>query len=123
MGAGAESADVWVLGTGPVEHTSLLPSEGKPRIRRILGNLPSRAADNLFWFGRYLERAEAVLRMVRALAGRLIERHTNARSTPNDVGAPTCDALPERLEPRALLDGAGAPAGGEKARRSDEVPS
>jgi uncharacterized alpha-E superfamily protein len=37
------------------------------RIRRIAGVLPSRAADNLFWLGRYLERAEATLRLVRAL--------------------------------------------------------
>jgi uncharacterized alpha-E superfamily protein len=29
--------------------------------------VPSRAADNLFWLGRYLERAEATLRLVRAL--------------------------------------------------------
>src|SRR5207248_4440057 len=29
--------------------------------------LPSRAADNLFWLGRYLERAEATLRLIRAL--------------------------------------------------------
>ena len=28
---------------------------------------PSRAADNLFWLGRYLERAEATLRLIRAL--------------------------------------------------------
>ena len=97
MGAGAESADVWVIGTGPVEHTSLLPSEGKARIRRILGNLPSRAADNLFWFARYLERAEAVLRIVRSLVGRLIDLNT-----PN---ADAAKAL-ERLE--TLLDGAGA---------------
>jgi uncharacterized alpha-E superfamily protein len=37
------------------------------RIRRVAGVLPSRAADNLFWLGRYLERAEATLRLVRAL--------------------------------------------------------
>jgi uncharacterized alpha-E superfamily protein len=37
------------------------------RIRRIAGVLPSRAADNLFWLGRYLERAEATLRLIRAL--------------------------------------------------------
>jgi uncharacterized alpha-E superfamily protein len=29
--------------------------------------VPSRAADNLFWLGRYLERAEATLRLIRAL--------------------------------------------------------
>ena len=76
MGAGAESADVWVTGDRPVEHTTLLPTDGGLRIRRVLGNLPSRAADNLFWFGRYLERAEAVLRLARAYAGRLIELHS-----------------------------------------------
>jgi uncharacterized alpha-E superfamily protein len=38
------------------------------RIRRIAGWVPSRAADNLFWLGRYLERAEATLRLVRSLA-------------------------------------------------------
>ena len=37
------------------------------RIRRIAGVLPSRAADNLFWLGRYFERAEATLRLVRTL--------------------------------------------------------
>ncbi|TJW92092.1 alpha-E domain-containing protein, partial [Neisseria gonorrhoeae] len=37
------------------------------RIRRIAGVLPSRAADNLFWLGRYLERAEATIRLIRAL--------------------------------------------------------
>ena len=76
MGAEAESADVWVLGEAPVLQTTLLPSEGKVRIRRILGNLPSRAADNLFWFGRYLERAESVLRVTRAFVGRMIESAT-----------------------------------------------
>ena len=42
-------------------------------IRRVTGTLPSRAADNLFWLGRYLERGEATLRLVRALLGRLID--------------------------------------------------
>jgi uncharacterized alpha-E superfamily protein len=37
------------------------------RIRRIAGVVPSRAADNLFWLGRYLERAEATLRLLRTL--------------------------------------------------------
>ena len=97
MGMNAESADVWVLGTGPVAHSSLLPSESETRIRRMQGNLPSRAADNLFWFGRYLERAEAILRIVRALGGRLI-----------DANSPLTDSTwtLERLE--LLLNSAGA---------------
>jgi len=73
MGEGVESADVWVLADKPVEATSLLPTPEKVRIVRMLGNLPSRAADNLFWFGRYLEREEATLRLVRCLCARAVD--------------------------------------------------
>jgi uncharacterized alpha-E superfamily protein len=67
MGDGARAADVWVVSDKKVPTASLLPATDKVRIRRIAGVLPSRAADNLFWLGRYLERAEATLRLVRAL--------------------------------------------------------
>jgi uncharacterized alpha-E superfamily protein len=73
MGDGVESADVWVLAENPVEVVSLLPSRERAAITRLLGNLPSRAADNLFWFGRYLERAEATLRLVRCLSARSVD--------------------------------------------------
>ena len=73
MGDGVESADVWVLAENPVEASSLLPSPESVRITRLLGNLPSRAADNLFWFGRYLERTEATLRVVRCLSARSVD--------------------------------------------------
>ncbi len=73
MGDGVESADVWVLAENPVEVSSNLPSLESVRITRLLGNLPSRAADNLFWFGRYLERAEATLRVVRCLSARSVD--------------------------------------------------
>ena len=67
MGAGARAADVWVVADRAVPTTTLLPAVETVRIRRIAGWVPSRAADNLFWLGRYLERAEATLRLVRAL--------------------------------------------------------
>ena len=67
MGAGARAADVWVVADRAVPATTLLPAVETVRIRRIAGWVPSRAADNLFWLGRYLERAEATLRLVRAL--------------------------------------------------------
>ncbi|WOJ90267.1 circularly permuted type 2 ATP-grasp protein [Methylocapsa polymorpha] len=73
MGEGVQSADVWVLADKPVEMVTLLPTDETVRIRRIMGTLPSRAADNLFWLGRYLERAEATLRVIRCLAGRMID--------------------------------------------------
>ncbi|WP_395666910.1 circularly permuted type 2 ATP-grasp protein [Methylocella sp.] len=72
MGDGVQSADVWVLDDQPVEMVTLLPTHDTARIRRLMGNLPSRAADNLFWLGRYLERVEATLRLIRCLAGRMV---------------------------------------------------
>src|SRR3984893_14950988 len=67
MGDGARAADVWVVSDKAVSTATLLPTGDNVRIRRIAGVVPSRAADNLFWLGRYLERAEATLRLVRAL--------------------------------------------------------
>lgn len=61
------SADVCVLAEGPVAETTLLPTPDKVELRRSTSSLPSRAADNLFWLARYMERAEATLRLLRAL--------------------------------------------------------
>jgi uncharacterized circularly permuted ATP-grasp superfamily protein/uncharacterized alpha-E superfamily protein len=73
MGANVRSADVWVLSDKPVEMETLLPSGETVAIRRLVGHLPSRAADNLFWYGRYLERCEATLRIVRTLVQRAMD--------------------------------------------------
>jgi hypothetical protein len=70
MGDGARAADVWVVSDKAVSTSTLLPAADTVRIRRIAGVVPSRAADNLFWLGRYLERAEATLRLIRALGRR-----------------------------------------------------
>jgi uncharacterized alpha-E superfamily protein len=56
-----------VVSDKAVSTATLLPAVDTVRIRRIAGVVPSRAADNLFWLGRYLERAEATLRLLRAL--------------------------------------------------------
>ncbi len=63
MRLGIRAADVWILSETPVETRGLVQSR-PPRVRRIAGHLPSRAADGLFWFGRYIERAESVIRLV-----------------------------------------------------------
>ena len=70
---GGATADAWVLTHGPVGETSLLPHPERMPVQRAAGLLPSRAADNLFWVGRYIERAEATLRLVRAIINRLAE--------------------------------------------------
>lgn len=73
MGGGDSSADVCIIDKEPVAPVTLLDPEGQPHIRRISGMLPSKAADNLFWLGRYLERAEMTSRVIRVLLGGSIE--------------------------------------------------
>jgi uncharacterized circularly permuted ATP-grasp superfamily protein/uncharacterized alpha-E superfamily protein len=73
MGEGSRTADVWVIADKPVERVTLLASQDETPVRRLMGHLPSRAADNLFWLGRYLERAEATLRLVRSLCTSLMD--------------------------------------------------
>ena len=73
MGEGTRTADVWVIGETPEERITLLSSQDEVQVRRIMGNLPGRAADNLFWLGRYLERAEATLRLARSLCTSLMD--------------------------------------------------
>jgi len=70
---GAATADAWLPARGPVGETTLLPAAERIEVQRASGLLPSRAADNLFWVGRYVERAEATLRLVRAMTNRAAE--------------------------------------------------
>jgi uncharacterized circularly permuted ATP-grasp superfamily protein/uncharacterized alpha-E superfamily protein len=72
MQNGGTAADVWIVSDKPVERTTLLPAE-ETFSRNMPGSLPSRAADNLFWLGRYIERAEAALRILRAWNARYAE--------------------------------------------------
>jgi uncharacterized circularly permuted ATP-grasp superfamily protein/uncharacterized alpha-E superfamily protein len=81
MGEDVRTADVWVIDDLPVEKMTLLASKEEVRVRRIMGNLPSRAADNLFWLGRYLERAEATLRLVRSLCTSLMDSESAVHSS------------------------------------------
>ncbi len=78
---GAKTADVWVVTDGHVEEATLIPAPENIAVRRATGALPSRAADNLFWLSRYLERAEATLRIIRALIARIIEFNGGAHVT------------------------------------------
>jgi uncharacterized alpha-E superfamily protein len=69
---GDVSKDTWVLSDQPVEQFSLLAQrQASQRLHRGGRDLPSRAADNLFWLGRYTERAEGAVRLLRSLVVRL----------------------------------------------------
>jgi uncharacterized circularly permuted ATP-grasp superfamily protein/uncharacterized alpha-E superfamily protein len=94
MGDGARSADVWVVSEKTVSTSTLLPALEAVRIRRIAGVVPSRAADNLFWLGRYLERAEATLRLIRALG---TSTRNPAKGTSGGTALPTVDRIQRML--------------------------
>ena len=70
--AGELGKDVWILGDGPIQAVSLLPVDHRPiAMQRSGAGLPSRVADNVFWLGRHVERAEACARLLRAIVLRL----------------------------------------------------
>jgi len=70
--AGEGSKDLWVLADGPVHPVSLLTSEDKPvPLRRTSAVFPSRVADDLFWLGQSLDRADFLSRLLRSVVERL----------------------------------------------------
>ncbi len=73
-------ADIWVVSDAPVPVDTMAARPSDAYVRPLAGTLPSRAADNLFWLGRYVERAEAAIRLLRALHLRMAE--TGARDNP-----------------------------------------
>jgi uncharacterized alpha-E superfamily protein len=72
MQRGGHSKDAWVLWDGPVDTFSMLRPRNEPvALRRELPGVPSSVADNVFWLGRYVERAESTARIVRSMTSRL----------------------------------------------------
>jgi uncharacterized circularly permuted ATP-grasp superfamily protein/uncharacterized alpha-E superfamily protein len=66
-----QSKDIWILSDQPVEVVSLMGGlEAAAELRRS-SDLPSRVADHLLWLGRYLERAEGLVRLLRSVFRRL----------------------------------------------------
>jgi uncharacterized circularly permuted ATP-grasp superfamily protein/uncharacterized alpha-E superfamily protein len=57
-------ADAVVISTGPPTSGSLSDFEDQPDLTTTLPPPSSRAAESLFWLGRYLERAESTARML-----------------------------------------------------------
>ena len=71
---GGSSKDTWVLSDGPVSGFSLLHNTiGVDDLITETGTLSSRLAENLFWFGRYSERCDAIARLARLALSRLSE--------------------------------------------------
>ncbi len=104
MQRGGSVADVWVVSDRPVRSETLLPSSSSPYRRKRQSELPSRAADNLFWMGRYVERAEGLIRLLRAWHVRLGESGRadsplleHASKYPGFFGASPAKGVPKDL--------------------------
>jgi uncharacterized circularly permuted ATP-grasp superfamily protein/uncharacterized alpha-E superfamily protein len=64
---GGGTKDTWVPGGSEEPVTVSRPLPGLIAAHPSWANLPSRVADNLFWLGRYAERLEDRVRLLRAL--------------------------------------------------------
>lgn len=87
---GGGSKDTWILSDRPVEPESLLP--GRITVRDITRSerlVSSRAAEHLFWMGRYAERSENAARLMRAVLARL---HDDDAMVTGD-GSPIVEVL------------------------------
>lgn len=95
---GGGSKDTWVLSDGPVGDLTLLAAASQPiELSRGGGDLPSRVADDLYWLGRYVQRAEGYVRLARAIFSRLTD--------PSVIESPsTIAALVQALLGRSKLN-------------------
>ena len=72
MQRGGHSKDAWVLSEKAVKPFSMLRSPTEPlELRKASRVVPSSVADNTFWLGRYVERAENMARVLRSMAPRV----------------------------------------------------
>ncbi|WP_235539255.1 circularly permuted type 2 ATP-grasp protein [Pelomonas sp. Root662] len=107
---GSLSADTWVMTDGEVDKTTLLSQPLQPAdLRDVHWTVTSRAAENLFWLGRYTERAENSARLA---------RHVIEASVMVQRGAMPPPMLPllDELARRHGLVGAEAPAAEDDPR-------
>jgi uncharacterized circularly permuted ATP-grasp superfamily protein/uncharacterized alpha-E superfamily protein len=77
---GSVSKDTWVLASEPEKQLSLR-HPATSIITDSSQSLPSRVVENLFWMGRYAERAESALRLLRMVFSQL----NKTEKLPEDV--------------------------------------
>ena len=87
---GAIAKDTWVLASEPERLTGFWLQSG-PVVEGIdpMSSIPSRAAENLWWLGRYAERAEAVTRLLRTVH----DRRNDFQGSANPAGIAALRAL------------------------------
>ena len=78
----ARTRDVWIIADGEMPpHRSLWqPTIETARVQRSQRVIQSRVADDLFWLGRYGERSDWIMRVLRSALQRLQEDNTPSDS-------------------------------------------
>ncbi len=72
MQRGGHSKDAWILSERPVDTFSMLtPGDRAAGAAARVARVPSGVADNTFWLGRYVERAENMARILRSMVPRV----------------------------------------------------
>ncbi|MGH8508282.1 MAG: circularly permuted type 2 ATP-grasp protein [Gammaproteobacteria bacterium] len=113
--AGAISKDTWVLASEPERQVSLWTARSRAAVATARAVLPSGAASNLFWFGRYIERVEQYLRLLRTVLD------SNPRAFDvNDRSQRACAG--ELLGVLAQLTGTNAAVGEDPVLRIERLP-
>jgi uncharacterized circularly permuted ATP-grasp superfamily protein len=92
MQIGGTSADTWVLSSQPTHAVPLISARaGLAAMSATAGSalarqltVSSRAAENLYWAGRYAERAENLVRLCRQILVDRIERRNRRRHADDD---------------------------------------
>ncbi|CAG9175613.1 hypothetical protein LMG32289_03360 [Cupriavidus pampae] len=90
MRTGGTSADTWVLSTQPIGATPLAARSGlSPPAAQAQAALTvsSRAAENLYWGGRYAERAENTVRLCRQMLGSIESHEETDENTLAMIGS------------------------------------
>ncbi len=82
MQSGGESKDTWVIlqDTKKVRRRETGREQETIQIRRNSNDLPSRTANNLFWLGRYIERAESLTRLIHTTCTLIIDETADSQS-------------------------------------------
>ena len=125
MQRGGSSADAWVLADvkngAEVDQTTLLKAKLSPdNVATHKRLVTSRAAENLFWLGRYSERAENAVRLAQLTLESLHGEHQSSQPLVQWLGEMAVahglvlPAVPSALQARrvferSLIAGLGAP--------------
>ena len=104
---GSAAKDVWILSAEPQAQLEPWPLAEPDPVRTRgawLNAISPGAAEDLYWFGRYTERTEGTVRLIRAVADRWEDYHLLPRSTGGRALEVLMDAVGEIVGPGDLTD-------------------